>query len=100
MAQIETKFNIGDQLWAIRCSRTSTDQCTECKRPKGRSDVWEVYPRAFPVHFISAVAESEKVSISYDWYYSGGWDESDCFLTQEEAQAECAKRNEENDDGN
>ncbi len=86
MAQIETNFNRGDTVYSI-----------------GQPDTWRVLG-SFVVDEIEATINVLGLEIAY-WATVatiGTWHntENRCFATEAEAQAECDKRNEENDDGN
>jgi hypothetical protein len=89
---IETKFDLGQNVWTI--SQTYM-QCECCGHSKPKA--WKL-DTGGPTT-ISSVNATVRTSgynrIEYDTGYRFDIDEEYCFATKEEAQAECDRRNAE-----
>ena len=87
--EIKTSFNINDTIWAIE------------QRFNEEKDDFEFVPNQTPriVKRIDFCADEKEIDITYHTVYLDGsrdicyYDESSCFATKEQAQAECDRRN-------
>jgi len=98
--KIETKFNVGDTIWEIE-ERGERVQCECCKRSwRTENPAWEVLPRPLLIASINIriSAQPDRGNVIYHDAHDVGYGiafEEDSFPTQEEAQAECDRRNAE-----
>lgn len=88
--EIKTKFNIGDKVWCI-------DKYTEENEYIWRVDTcwgkWEIYGfRVFDDGVYCVLFEENYRNKRY-FESRYNYKEQDCFLTKEQAQKECDRRN-------
>ena len=87
--KIETKLNIGNKFWAI--SQRFNEEKDDFE--------WVVNSTPRIINRIDICCDEGETEITYRAEYLDGsrdicyYDESSCFATKEQAQAECDKRN-------
>ena len=101
--KIETKFSVGDKAWYTDQRFRDHRECAHCGNTIETNRIYT--PIEFTVDRIEASWQDGELSVSYDSLEKTDedgdcsivfWaDEKSCFATQEDAQYECNRKNEE-----
>ncbi len=96
---IKPKFKIGQKVWRIKNQHYRT-KCSECERTIEDKSKWKIFRKQLAKICERIIFEGiwEESNVGYYVASVGPEDhfnEEDLFLSKQEAQAECDKRNDE-----